>query len=142
MKEAERFRELLYLIETRWKGRMQPVLGSMGLIAGQPRVLTRLLIKDCVTQKELADACGMEPATLSRVLDKLEDMDYIIRKQNPGSRRSFHIALTPIGRQKAEAVKAAFKEQERQLVKGFGQKEIQSLTDAMERVYSNLKEIP
>lgn len=111
----------------------------MGLIAGQPRVLNQLAARDQVTQKELADACMIEPATLSRALDKLEAMGYVERRENPECRRSFLIALTEDGREKAEEVGAVFHEIEDQMMKGFSEEELDWMKAMLDRISENLK---
>ena len=77
MNRKQEVRDLMFRTEMARKRKIHPVWGEMGLIAGQPRVLSQLYIKDKVTQKELAAACCIEPATLSRALDRLEAMGYI-----------------------------------------------------------------
>ena len=84
----------------------------------QPRVLSQLFIKDHITQKELAEACCIEPATLSRALDRLEAMGYIIRNDNPQCRRSFLISLTEEGKDGGK-VKDTFEGLEEEMMDGF-----------------------
>ena len=77
------FREVLWNIQQVKKQKLGPAFSEIGLTAGQPRVLTRLLKKDGITQKELSDICLIDSTTLSRILDKLEQMGLILRQNNP-----------------------------------------------------------
>ena len=43
-----------------------------GLLPGQPKVIDFLLMVESAYQKEIADACLMEPATLCLILEKME----------------------------------------------------------------------
>lgn len=138
MYEKRDIREMMFQIEMARKSRLQPLWNEMGLIAGQPRVLSRLVIKDHVTQRELSDACYIEPATLSRALDRLEAMGYIIRNTNPSCRRSFLISLTKEGRVVATAVKKIFDEIEEWMVEGFSKEEIDSMAKMLERMKGNM----
>ena len=54
---------------------LRPRLLALGLTLGegQPRILNRLLRRGVpMTQRELADACWLDTATLSRTLDRME----------------------------------------------------------------------
>ena len=122
----------MFRTEMARKRRIHPVWTDMGLIAGQPRVLSQLFIKDHITQKELAEACCIEPATLSRALDRLEAMGYIIRNDNPQCRRSFLISLTEEGKKMAVKVKDTFED-------GFSDEEMDTVISLVSRIYENLR---
>lgn len=122
MDRKQEVRDLMFRTEMARKRRIHPVWTDMGLIAGQPRVLSQLFIKDKITQKELAEACCIEPATLSRALDRLEAMGYIIRNDNPQCRRSFLISLTEAGKKMAVKVKETFEGLEEEMMEAFPMK--------------------
>lgn len=131
-------RNLMFRTEMARKRQLHPVWARMGLSTGQPRVLSQLQIKDRITQRELADACSIEPATLSRALDRLEDMGYLTRKENPNCRRSYLVVLTEEGREIVEQVHQVFQDVEERMMRGFSEKEIELLYGLMERIYKNL----
>lgn len=132
-------RNLMFRTEWARKRQLHPIWAKMGLIAGQPRVLSHLYVRDQVTQRELSDACSIDPATLSRALDRLEDMGYITRNDNPGCRRSYLVVLTEEGRKVAGQVHQVFHEIEEQMVKGFSEEEMETLYGLMDRIYQNLQ---
>lgn len=138
MTTEREIRDMMFRVETARKRRLHPVWADMGLTAGQPRVLNQLLNQDHITQKELSDFCDMEPTTLSRVLDKVETMGYVNRMNNPGCRRSFLIALTEEGREKAMQVRKVFADIEIQMMEGFSDKEMELLKGMMSRIHENL----
>ena len=54
---------------------LKPRLLALGLTLGegQPRILNSLLSRSApMTQRELADACWLDTATLSRTLDRMQ----------------------------------------------------------------------
>ena len=51
-----------------------------------------------VTQRDIAKKSKVENSTTTRTLDKLEKLSLIERRDDPNSRRSFRIYLTPEGR--------------------------------------------
>lgn len=139
MNKKQKIRDLMFRTEMMRKRRIHPVWTEMGLIAGQPRVLTQLLIKDHITQKELSEASCIEPATLSRALDRLEVMGYITRNDNPDCRRSYLIALTEQGKAVADAVSQAFGDIEWRMLEGFSEEEMDMLYGLLKRIHGNLK---
>lgn len=130
---------MMFCVEMMRKRRLHPVWAKMGLIAGQPRVLFQLSQKDRITQKELSDACCIEPATLSRALDRLEAMGYITRNDNPDCRRSFLIEITEEGKSMAEQVCQTFAEVEERMTEGFSAEEMDLMENMLGRMYENLK---
>ena len=83
---------------------LRPRLLALGLTLGegQPRILNRLLRRGVpMTQRELADACWLDTATLSRTLDRMEAAGLLRRMPDGESRRSYRIVLTEAGREKA-----------------------------------------
>ena len=68
-----------------------------GLSIGQPKVLDYLKEHDGTTQREIAAACQIEPASLTSILNGMEKANLIERKTLDGNRRSWHIFLTEKG---------------------------------------------
>lgn len=64
---------------------------------GQGNVITFLAQHPDVTQKELAQALGVIPASLSEVLMKLERKGLVERKKDEGDRRLVRVKLTEEG---------------------------------------------
>ena len=54
----------------------------------------------------LGPKMGMEPTSLSRLLNTMEERDLIYRTQNPNDGRSVLIHLTPFGKEKRDDSKA------------------------------------
>lgn len=139
MNEKQKIRDMMFRVEMMRKRSLHPVWAEMGLIAGQPRVLFQLRQKDRITQKELSDACSIDPTTLSRALDRLETMGYITRNDNPDCRRSYLIEMTGEGKMIAEQVYQTFSQVEEQMLQGFSEEEMAALENMLGRIYENLK---
>ena len=69
---------------------------------GQGNVMTFLAHHPDVTQKELAEALGVIPASLSEVLMKLERKGLVERKKDENDRRLVRVRLTEEGQKKLE----------------------------------------
>ena len=104
---------------------LHPYFQKVGLTPGQPRILNKLFEADHVSQRELADRCNMDVATLSRSLDKLEEAGYVSRQKHPDCRRSFLIVLTEEGRRKAGEVHENFSRMDDQIWKDISGAEME-----------------
>ncbi|MFA6988650.1 MAG: MarR family transcriptional regulator [Candidatus Gastranaerophilaceae bacterium] len=65
---------------------------------GQGRLLSFLLEKDGINQKELAELLRIAPASVSELVNKLESGGYIEKRQNESDKRITNIFLTEGGR--------------------------------------------
>ena len=134
-------RESLYQLETVRKAVLRPYFTQLGLTIGQgqPRILSYLLERDGITQKELAEGVSLDTTTLSRVLDHMEKAELLYRQQRPESRRSFAIHLTENGQKKAKAVRKGFQVLQEQLCQGLTAQEIATLLSCLDKMMENLK---
>ena len=102
-------------------------LKDTGLTLGQPKVLDFLREKDGAAQKEIAAACHIEPASLTTILNGMEEKGMIQRKSMNGNRRSWHIFLTDRGKEMVEAIDKGFEELEVQAFSGISGEERENL---------------
>ena len=76
---------------------------EVGVTRPQWRVLARLKREPGLRQVELADRLDMEPITLCRIVDRLEEAGLVERKADPSDRRAWRLELTdkaaPLARQ-------------------------------------------
>ena len=114
-------------------------LKDTGLTLGQPKVLDFLQEKDGAAQKEIAAACHIEPASLTTILNGMEEKGLIQRKSLNGNRRSWHIFLTDRGKEMTEAIGMGFEELEAQAFSGISGEERESFLKTFEKIYQNME---
>lgn len=112
-----------------------------GLTPGQPKILDYLLHHDGAIQKEIAIFCHIEPASLTTILNGMENKGYIERKTIDNNRRSLHVYLTETGKKYADRLNLEFSRIEADALKGFDEKDTQQLYDLLNRVYQNMIDI-
>ncbi|MFQ7309511.1 MAG: MarR family winged helix-turn-helix transcriptional regulator [Mediterraneibacter sp.] len=139
--QKQSLREILFQIELLKRRKVQRFLLDIGLTPGQgqARILAYLSSHSSVTQKEIADRCMLDVTTMSRVLNKLEEMGLISRQRDPGCRRAYQIGLTEAGRQKAEEVNRGFERLKEMLCRELSEEEIGSLTTGLKKVKESLE---
>lgn len=111
-----------------------------GLTPGQPKILDYLLVHDGVVQKEIAEACHIEPATLTSVLLGMEKKGFIVRRNINGNRRSLYVYLTDKGKDFAELIELKFRTIEKKSFSGFSDDEKEMFIDFLSRMNKNLFE--
>jgi MarR family transcriptional regulator for hemolysin len=67
---------------------------GLGVTRAQWKVLFRLDRKPGLRQIELADKLDIEPITLSRIVDRLEEGGLVERRSDPADRRAWRLHVT------------------------------------------------
>lgn len=109
-----------------------------GLTPGQPKILDYLLHHNGAIQKEIAVFCHIEPASLTAILNGMENKGYIERKTSENNRRSLHVYLTETGKKYADRLSLEFGWIEAEALKDFSEAEAQQLHELLGRVYKNM----
>ena len=79
---------------------------SLGATGAQWRVLVRLGRQDGLRQVALADLLDVEPITMCRMIDRLEESGLVERRRDETDRRAWLIHLAPKAAQLLEQLRA------------------------------------
>lgn len=121
------------------KNQVRPKMTEIGLSPGQPKVLTFLALHGPCLQKKLADACDIEPATISKLLHSLEELELIERNNRPGDRRATEIKLTQAGQELFEnEIAGRIDTINTTSLSGFSEHEREQFILYLKRMYRNL----
>ena len=136
------FHVLLIKTYAAHKKRSRDAFYNLGLTAGQPRVLTILSNMEGCQQKELAEACSVEPPTMTVLLKNMEQKGLVYRekKQLPGGFRAYGIFLTEEGKRATADVYEIVNEAEEVAFQGFSEAEKETFMNLFSRVKENLEE--
>jgi len=86
--------------------RAEDALAEMGLSGRQYMLLAVLSSDEPPSQLELAGLCGLLPAQVVPVLDKLEERGLVARTRSETDRRRYVVSLTDKGREALEEADA------------------------------------
>ncbi|PWJ76917.1 DNA-binding MarR family transcriptional regulator [Pseudaminobacter salicylatoxidans] len=116
-------------------------LGSRhGLSSAQWRLLVRVVKSEGVTQARLAELLEVEPISVSRLLDRMEEGGWIERRQDLNDRRVRLIFPTDKSRQAFEAIKGVAGEVFEQALTGLSTAERQTLIRGLMTLVDNLSD--
>lgn len=116
----------------------RPMIAELGLSVGQPKILDCLTRHDGCMQKDLAAMCDIEPATISRLLDKMEADGLILRRAVEDNKRAAAVSLTPGGYARQKETTALRNQLEETELAGFSEEEKALFYQFLVRLYRNL----
>jgi DNA-binding MarR family transcriptional regulator len=80
-------------------GRARELLHGIGLYRGQPPVLDILHDEEGLTHTELATRLQVVPATVTKMLQRMEKAGFVVRQPDPEDQRVSRVYLTDAGRE-------------------------------------------
>ena len=116
-------------------------LTDTGLTIGQPKVLDYLGLHDGSVQKDIALGCQIDPATLTGLLNRMEEKGLIQRRTEDGNRRSLHVYLTQLGWEKQREVRRTLDQLEQRVLSGLDEKQRAYLLEGLLRVCKELIDV-
>ena len=88
--------------------------------------------------KDIAEACDVEPATVSKILNGLEEKNMLTRQINPHNKRAYQLRITPLGQEALKKWDIHCREVEAISLQGFSAQEKEQFKDYLSRMYMNL----
>ena len=120
-------------------GRARQLFEAIGLHRGQPQVLLALWEQEGLTQTELAGRLKIKPATVTKMLQRMEKTGFIQRKPDAADQRVSRVYLTKAGRAIQGDVEAVLETMEAETFASFTLKEQGLLRRFLLRMLENLQ---
>ncbi|QJA09326.1 MarR family transcriptional regulator [Romboutsia sp. CE17] len=111
---------------------------EVNLTEGKPKILDILLNNPGCSQRELANMCRLEPATITSILSGMEKEELIYRERNPKDKRILNVFLTEKGIEAQKEVGRVFLELDEICFDGFSEEEKTQTIEMLNRLYENL----
>ncbi len=129
---------LIFKVFHAQRNQVRPRMAEIGLSPGQPKILDHLAAGDRCMQKEIAAVCEIEPATVSKLLDGMEESGLVRRVPSKEDRRSGCVVITEKGRVLQKQARERFDEIASMELNGFTEEEREQFAAYLCRVYRNL----
>ena len=110
---------------------------GMGVTRAQWKVLFRLERQPNLRQIELADMLDVEPITLSRIIDRLEEAGLVERIADPADRRAWRLHVTAMAKPLVERLRGVADEMIAEAFAGTDPKDIEITRKVLARVREN-----
>lgn len=115
----------------------QNVRGT-GLTRAQWQVLKEIYVREGLNQGALAEFLEVEPITVGRLVDRLEQAGLIERRPHPSDRRAWSLYLLPAAHPLLDTLKAIAAETRAEYLKDMNDAEIDEAIRLLSRIKSNL----
>ena len=135
------FHYLLMAAQGLFQRRVLAELAGSGLTAGQPKVLDYLGLHDGSVQKSIAAGCQIDPATLTGLLNRMEEKGLIRRCNEQGDWRSLHVYLTDQGREKQREVRQTLERQTQTVLAKLDETQRAQLLDSLFQICSSMADM-
>ena len=97
-------------------------------------ILTAISRDQGIIQKDVARALGKEPASISRMINKLIDVEVVSRSRNAADGKSKKLYLTPKGYDYIEKAKPILDKEYKKIFSGIHEQELNLVNDILKRV--------
>jgi DNA-binding MarR family transcriptional regulator len=115
----ESMEHLLWEISRLRHRRAHAIWDEIGLYHGQPRILEALWEQEGLTHSELAEQAHVRPATVTKMIQRMERAGFLKRKADAEDQRISRVFLTETGRRVQDDVEGAWKRLEEETFAGF-----------------------
>lgn len=114
-------------------------LRELGLAPGQELLLLQLWDRDDCTQTDLVERLGIDPSTVTKMLQRLERDGWVRRCRSGDDGRATLVTLTDAGRDLRYHVTALWRDLERETVGGLSPDEREQLLALLRKVESGIQ---
>jgi DNA-binding MarR family transcriptional regulator len=115
---------------------------GIGVTRPQWQVLSALRRHEGVNQGKLADMLEVEPITVCRMVDRLQEADLVERRTDPADRRSWRLFLTPKAHEMLGQLRPLADEMLEEAFDGVEEADRARLMATLDRVRQNLTRRP
>ena len=128
----------ILLIHRAHRNRAEIALNQLGLHTGQEMLLFQLWTEEGLTQSQLCDNLGVEPPTITKTVQRLEQAGWVERRQDAEDARVSRVYLTSKGRALQVQVQKVWDDLEILTVRGLSEVERALLRRLLDQIYGNL----
>jgi MarR family transcriptional regulator for hemolysin len=113
---------------------------GLGLTRAQWQLLAHLNRHEGINQSGLAEILELEPITVGRIVDRMEEAGWVSRRPDPADRRAHRLYMTDRARPVLTGIMALGEELLGEALAGLGERERSLLLDLLVHVRANLSD--
>ena len=111
---------------------------EIGVTRPQWQVLSLLVRHEGINQGGLAELLEVEPITVCRMVDRLQEADLVERRPDPADRRSWRLFLTEKARELLQQLRPVADAMLEQALDGVSENDRIALVSTLDRIRANL----
>jgi DNA-binding MarR family transcriptional regulator len=130
--------ELLAQVAQAYRSLSDSFMDRIGMHRAQATLLCRLFVQDGMTQSEIAEQLAVQGATVTNMLQRMEEAGLVARRRDPEDNRLVRVYLTDTGRQQERAITEQFMKVEEAIFEGLDHQDRTVLRRMLRRMLSNI----
>jgi MarR family transcriptional regulator, organic hydroperoxide resistance regulator len=130
--------ELLAQFAQAYRGLSDSLMDQIALHRSQAMVLCKLFVQDEMTQSEIAQQLSLQGATVTDMLQRMEEAGLVTRRRDTEDNRLVRVYLTDAGREKERFIMEQFLKLESAVFAGFDESERNMLRQLLNRTLDNM----
>ncbi len=132
--------ELLAQIAQAYRNLSDSFMEQIDMHRAQATVLCRLFVQNGMTQTEIADQLSIQGATVTSMLQRMEEAHLVTRQRDADDNRLVRVYLTDLGRQKERDITDQFMKLEETIFAGIPDDQRDSLRQMLYKLLGNMTE--
>ncbi|MBN1535827.1 MAG: MarR family transcriptional regulator [Anaerolineales bacterium] len=113
-------------------------LDQLGIYRGQAFLLKTLSIQDGLTHSEIAEILEISPAAATKVIKRLEQYNYIVRKSDPKDERVSRVYIQKAGVAIINHIDHCFQQLNQTMFEGFSKDDLIKFQELLSLIRTNL----
>jgi DNA-binding MarR family transcriptional regulator len=106
---------------------------------GQALLLCTIVRQDGMTQSEIADLLSVQGATVTNMLQRMEESGWVIRRRDPDDNRLVRVYATDTGRTKEQDITTALEHLQEKLFEGIPEAQRSVIRQLLQQMMTNIE---
>jgi DNA-binding MarR family transcriptional regulator len=130
--------QLLAQVSQMFRSLSDTFMDQVGMHRAQAMLLCRLFERDGMTQSEIAEQLAVQGATITNMLQRMEEAGLVVRRRDEDDNRLVRVYLTDGGREKERASQAQFRQLEETIFAGISPEKRATLRQVLKQMLQNM----
>jgi MarR family transcriptional regulator, organic hydroperoxide resistance regulator len=130
--------ELLAQVSQAYRTLSDNFMDRIGMHRAQASLLCRLFVNNGLTQSEIAEQLSVQGATITNILQRMEEAGLVTRQRDSEDNRLVRVYLTEAGRQKERAITEQFLKLEGTIFEGVNENDRVRMRALLQQMLQNM----
>lgn len=130
--------ELLAQFAQAYRSLSDSFMEQIAMHRSQATVLCKLYVQNGMTQSEIAAQLSVQGATVTDMLQRMEEAGLVTRRRDPDDNRLVRVYLTEIGKKQERSITEQFMKLENAIFADFADDEREVMRKLLRRAMSNM----
>ena len=130
--------ELLAQVSQAYRTLSDNFMDRIGMHRAQASLLCQLFVNNGLTQSEIAEQLSVQGATITNILQRMEEAGLVTRQRDNEDNRLVRVYLTEAGRQKERAITEQFLKLEGTIFEGINENDRMRMRSLFQQILQNM----